>query len=303
MAILDPEFDWLEACPLCQGRDLRVFEVAPPGYSVQPVRVRCRACGLIFSNPQASARRLNHFYSKVYFRQAGYKAAYFGPQEEALQRAKAGRELAQLEACCPRGSMLDVGCAAGYFLAEAKARGWRAEGIEMSQDAAQAAQGRGFKVHVARLEDLRLKRRFDAVHAAHTLEHVKDPLLFLAQLRALLAPGGRLMIEVPNARHLWALLWRWKARLRLRVPPLTYAREHTFDFTMATLLAFHRQAGLRPLLARAYEYEGGALNLRAKAGDSFPKALARRAFVQAALALRLEKRLGSYLQVISEPRP
>jgi hypothetical protein len=93
----DQEFDWLQACPLCSGRQSRVWETAAGGYSVQPVRVRCCSCGLIYSNPQASEKRLKHFYEKIYFAQDEYKAGYFDESNAARERSKGAEELKILE--------------------------------------------------------------------------------------------------------------------------------------------------------------------------------------------------------------
>ena len=196
-----------------------------------------------------------------------------------------------------KGRILDVGCAAGYFLAEARQRGWEAEGSELSAKAARHAIKRGFKVHVGAVESLKLPSRFDVVYAAHTLEHVKDPLVFLNKLKSFLKPGGKLMIEVPNAYHLWALIWHYGAMLKGRSAPLIHAKEHTFDFSRKTLLAVMEKCGLRPLDLRVYEYPTGALKLRSKATDNLLKKILRPLWVSAAQRLGLEGRFGSYLPV------
>jgi 2-polyprenyl-3-methyl-5-hydroxy-6-metoxy-1,4-benzoquinol methylase len=147
---------------------------------------------------------------------------------------------------------------------------------------------------------LKLRGSFDVVHAAHTLEHVKDPFLFLGKLKSFLKPGGRLLIEVPNAYHLWALLWHYGPRLKGRTAPLRYAKEHTFDFSKATLATVMEKAGCRVLNLRTYEYPTGILNLKQKDDDNFLKAALRPAWVRLAKALNLEARLGSYLQVLAE---
>ncbi len=44
--------------------------------------------------------------------------------------------------------------------------------------------------------------RFDAIIASHVLEHVADPVALLERLRNWLAPGGRLLVVVPNRESL-----------------------------------------------------------------------------------------------------
>jgi len=48
---------------------------------------------------------------------------------------------------------------------------------------------------------------FDVVTAFHVLEHVPDPIAVVRRMLDWLAPGGRLIIEVPNAGGLGATLF------------------------------------------------------------------------------------------------
>lgn len=300
---LDPEFDWFDHCPLCNGTRLTLWESSTSGYSVQAQRVRCKSCSLVFSNPQASEARLEHFYQHVYFSQNDLKGRYFSASSEAELRLKADEELDSIEQALPtKGRLIDVGAAAGYFLLQARLRGWDVEGIEMSAKAAAAARRQGLRMHVARLEDLRLGRRFDALHCAHTIEHVKDPIDFCRRLGKLVKPGGRLLLEVPNRQALWPQLWHYGARLRGQAAPLTYAKEHTFDFSPKTFRRTLEAAGLKVLAMNCYEYPSGALRLWKKPGEGFLKGALRASFVGLAKASRAERWLGTNLQALAEPR-
>jgi SAM-dependent methyltransferase len=298
----DPQFDWFDACPLCACPKLRVWEVAARGYSVHPVRVRCGDCGLVFSNPQGSAARLEHFYNHVYFTGDGGKGDYFTEDSARELRTRAGHELAKIEKHLPaKGTVLDVGCAAGYFLLEARARGWKVEGVEISAAAAAPARKNGLKVHVGAMEDLKLGRRYQAVHAAHTLEHVKDPVAFLKILRGLCATDGRLYLEQPNAHQAWTALPRLLARLRGRTPELLHAKEHTFDFDRRTLALALRKAGWEPLEVYVEDYYKGPFRLWRKPGENPIKAFARLAFVGISRLLRLQRRWGAHTVAIAKP--
>jgi SAM-dependent methyltransferase len=50
-------------------------------------------------------------------------------------------------------------------------------------------------------------QRFDLIVLSHVLEHIHAPGPLLARLRLALAPGGRLLIEVPNAEDLLLRAW------------------------------------------------------------------------------------------------
>jgi 2-polyprenyl-3-methyl-5-hydroxy-6-metoxy-1,4-benzoquinol methylase len=55
-------------------------------------------------------------------------------------------------------------------------------------------------------EDFQTTNRFDVIEMGFVLEHVDDPGLILRRFKTFLAPGGRLMIAVPNARSLHRLI-------------------------------------------------------------------------------------------------
>ena len=61
--------------------------------------------------------------------------------------------------------------------------------------------------------------RVDVVRFNHVLEHTRDPLLELRRARQLVAPGGILLVGVPNLAGLSTLLKSWQSRLRLKGKP------------------------------------------------------------------------------------
>lgn len=102
----------------------------------------------------------------------------------------------------PPARVLEIGAAAGFFLDEARARGYDGVGVEPNATmAAHARDALGLDVHVGRLEDVGLpERSFDAACAFHVVEHLHDPRSALEAIRAALTPGGHLLVEVPNAQ-------------------------------------------------------------------------------------------------------
>lgn len=64
------------------------------------------------------------------------------------------------------------------------------------------------QVHVeqAYFEAFTTDRRFDVIEVGFVLEHVVDPALVLRRFAGFLAPEGRLMVAVPNARSLHRLI-------------------------------------------------------------------------------------------------
>jgi len=102
-------------------------------------------------------------------------------------------------------TLLDVGCGAG-LAAEALARhGHAVLGLDAAGEAIEAArahaasQDLAVSYRVGAPEDLLAEpQRFPVITALEVIEHVHEPLAFLATLRELLAPGGRLFLSTLN---------------------------------------------------------------------------------------------------------
>jgi SAM-dependent methyltransferase len=108
--------------------------------------VRCRRCGHMQLERFPSAAHLARAYSGA--TSEDYVA------EEAGQRATARTILDAIERHVRPGSVLDLGCWLGYLLAEARARGWVAAGVEPSEFASRYARERlGLDVRTAELLD------------------------------------------------------------------------------------------------------------------------------------------------------
>lgn len=186
-------------CRLCGSSRARL-RVRLDGYSV----LRCLDCGAVFSD--ADPALLARLYDEDYFSKAfaPYFAALFGDADDAPLRAHFERYVDALERRMPAGRLLDIGCAAGLFLDVARGRGWEVEGVEISEHAAAVArERRGLTVAVGDVMDVSLPApTFDAVTMLDVLEHVADPGALLERVRALLRPGGLLMLVLPNDRNL-----------------------------------------------------------------------------------------------------
>jgi 2-polyprenyl-3-methyl-5-hydroxy-6-metoxy-1,4-benzoquinol methylase len=98
-------------------------------------------------------------------------------------------------------SLLELGCGEGALGALVKQRQkCRVAGIELDPDAAAVARKRlddvytGDARHIIEILD----QRFDCIVASELIEHVDDPWSLLAELRHATAPGGTLVMSIPN---------------------------------------------------------------------------------------------------------
>jgi SAM-dependent methyltransferase len=156
--------------------------------------VGCADCG--FAWTAADPERPEDLYGEGYFHGDGY-ADYL--QADA-RRFEAGRRLRWLLRTGPVRSLVEAGCAGGFFVEAARQAGIAATGTELSAEMVRHARERlGLPVEQGRFESAPLPDRpVQAVCAFHVLEHVEDPVAFVQTAWRLLEPGGRLAIEVPN---------------------------------------------------------------------------------------------------------
>jgi SAM-dependent methyltransferase len=80
---------------------------------------------------------------------------------------------------------------------------------------------------------------FDVVFFHHVLEHIPDDRAALAEVRRILAPGGFLVLGVPNEGAWW---WQWAYD---RAPEVRASTDHVHFYTAGTLVARMEAAGLR----------------------------------------------------------
>jgi SAM-dependent methyltransferase len=96
--------------------------------------------------------------------------------------------------------ILEVGCGHGWFLAAAKARGYRSVGIEPDKHIATIALAKGFPVKVGYFPDVvEPGEEFDAIVFNDVFEHLPDPLAALKSVRSCLTPSGIVAINLPVA--------------------------------------------------------------------------------------------------------
>ncbi|MFO0518629.1 MAG: class I SAM-dependent methyltransferase [Betaproteobacteria bacterium] len=221
-------------CNLCQSTEVTVL--ATQGRDNAPLRtVACRACGLVWSDPRPhDARR---FYSEDY--RLEYKGSFVPRPKHVL---RAGRvALARLglirPLLRPGLRILDIGSGGGEFAYLLRSLGHQVEGVEPNRGYAEFSMREyGLQVHRGFVDEVALQPgRYDLITIWHVLEHTENPAAVLRQLREALAPGGALVVEVPNVEG------------PRRSVGSTFHEAHLYNFNDATLAAMGAQADLKPL--------------------------------------------------------
>ncbi|WP_018500232.1 class I SAM-dependent methyltransferase [Parafrankia discariae] len=190
------------SCPWCGGTDLSLALRGSDAIQVKPGVFRydrCGGCGHIFQNPRLTLDGLDFYYRDTY---SGLGAAL---TEEIFRRnTDSYLERARIDVPTPR-RWLDVGGGFGHFCAAAR-EVWPTtsfDGLDIGA-AIGEAERRGWvdRAYRGLLPDLAesLSGRYDVVSMFHYLEHTRDPRAELRAAAQVLAPGGHLLIEVPNAQ-------------------------------------------------------------------------------------------------------
>lgn len=184
------------ACPLCGGARLEdlgpltaprstQFSSMTIALGHQPTLGQCAECGSRFVQHAIPASTSAALYTEG---DAGARWT----SHRTWDRMHAPAVVAQLGSLLGAGtSVLDVGCNTGELLDYARTRGAVTAGVEYSVESRRRVAAKGHAIF-ASLDDVR--GTFDVVTAFDLFEHLYDAPGFLERTRALLKPGGRLVI-------------------------------------------------------------------------------------------------------------
>lgn len=104
-------------------------------------------------------------------------------------------------------SILEIGCGAGHFVHLASKMGFSITGVDSDNALLKFARKLyGNKLHLKKqaIEDMpNLKKKVDSIVMIDVLEHIKDDVLVLNQLKRMLKKNGRLIIFVPMHQFLY----------------------------------------------------------------------------------------------------
>lgn len=173
--------------------------------------VACAACGAVrldpFPEPQAAAG----LYGDEYFSAAAHGGYHDYQADAPIHRRNGRARLRKLGPPPHPGAVLvDVGCAYGFTLQESRPLGWSPHGAELNFAARAAVEREGIPV-ASTIAGLGLAPgSVSAVTFFQVLEHLPDPVAALSDAAALLAPGGRVLIETWDRRSLVARAMRSK---------------------------------------------------------------------------------------------
>jgi len=196
-------------CPICETKDEKVCKEGVNGvYRI----VRCRQCGLTYTNPMPVGDTAESYHDV--YDGWDYHDLFRSDPEAALEMAR--HEMRQQSVFWRShkllpvnpGRFLDVGCGAGHILAAAKEEGWEAIGLEIDEEAfASTAKIWDLDIRPVFLSKADFPQgHFDWVRARYVFEHLPHPSSLLSDIFNVLKPGGILTIDVPNQQGFFSQL-------------------------------------------------------------------------------------------------
>lgn len=216
--------------------------------------VSCEFCCLVQVNPQPGFLEVKKYYDDSYFTQRterGYDNYYsdhlrkeisrvfqlnlndlnfFSWESERFTQKEPGESL----------SSLDIGCAAGYFVAYMKDRGYDAYGIEIADGPVRFAR-ETLKLNIFQENfldwDTQFQNQFDVITLWATIEHLHKPKETLEKIKNHLKPGGVLILSTCRyglLAKLAGLKWRY-----LNVPEHLYYYSYKGLKNLLLSLGYH----------------------------------------------------------------
>jgi len=171
-------------------------------------RLRCHSLGFLEVIDRPSPEELASYYVETYYQtERGSYCKSYSPEELGVIMLRIAQRRAQVHELLGHdrpGRLLDVGCGEGFVLRSFADKGWDVAGIDfsvagvesMNPDVAdRVEQGDTFSLLDAQIA---AGERHDLVWLGNVLEHVLDPVGLMTSLRQLVAPGGLLIVTVPN---------------------------------------------------------------------------------------------------------
>jgi SAM-dependent methyltransferase len=214
-----------QKCVLC-GHDEADLLYAPLNI------VRCRTCRLTYRDAVLE--------SSYYIDLNAYRESLEDTVKLDYRRNNARARLDLIGPHLPRqGKLFDIGTNEGFFLLEARNRGFSVAGCEPNRFAADFAKAQGLDITEDTFDlgfpEIAAKGPWDIVTLFHVLEHFPNPVLPLRKIRELLSDNGKLVVEVPDFASPVSRVYGWE-EMRIN-------KEHLFYYTIPTLTRLIEMAG------------------------------------------------------------
>jgi len=243
-------------CYVCQSSKVDLFKM------VNSFQIfKCWQCGLLWVRDEDHTVNAKDFYHRKYFQSQnkyGYKD-YEKQEEIHRQNARLIFRITDKIKKVANKRILDIGCAHGFLLDEArKQRVSEVVGIELSDYArSYAVEKLRLNIYNFNLEDCPADiGTFDVIFLIGVIEHLREPRKLLDACKHLIKPDGIIVITTINTKGYFPFYM---------LKPV----EHTFYFNHLNLKLLLEQNGYKTLLVRTNWYVYSVHDLLFRLKDFF----------------------------------
>ena len=232
----------LSNCPICKATAFTNF-LKCEDYTVSHETfqlVKCSDCSFVFTNPRPDAAEIVKYYqSEDYISHSNTSKGLFNFAYQQVRKFAVNGKVKMLEELnAPQKTILDYGCGTGEFLYAMSTHGWQSKGVEPSPQAREMAiKNYGLTIEDPSALSSFNTNEFGIITLWHVLEHVHQLTETITNLKRIIAPGGYLIIAVPNREALEAQHYKeyWAA---YDVP------RHLYHFSKQNITRLFEEIGL-----------------------------------------------------------
>jgi 2-polyprenyl-3-methyl-5-hydroxy-6-metoxy-1,4-benzoquinol methylase len=249
-------------CVLCRGKTFKILFTHHLHWKMG----KCASCGLVQVVPMPEKEQVDALYEEdlehftPYIDQIVVHHRYFRQKISEIAHTMGLSNLFGIR-------FLDIGCAMGVLLEEAKQKGMKVVGVDISNDAVSYCRSRRLKAYNGTIMSLRKTirpRSFDVVTAFQVIEHERDPLNMMKRIQLILKKNGVVVLATPNYGGWWRRIMgrRW----------FGFAHpEHLVLFDSITMKLLLENSGFRDIQIRADDPRPFPLSFAVtRAADYFP---------------------------------
>jgi glycosyltransferase involved in cell wall biosynthesis/2-polyprenyl-3-methyl-5-hydroxy-6-metoxy-1,4-benzoquinol methylase/predicted negative regulator of RcsB-dependent stress response len=236
----------ITTCIGCGNRDYSIVNISNQSLSesnkgfINPIRkwVKCKKCGLIYSNPIPSEETMNNYYSVIAKEKFG---GIYGniKDRESFLFSMANDRINKINAYVKNGKILDIGTGIGVFVKAARDRGIEAYGLELTPEDCQYAKiNYGLDLMQKNFYDFNNNDVYDVVTMFEVIEHLRHPQKDLIRINKLIKKNGMLVVATP-------ILDSKYAEESKENNAFWYVVSHLSYFTKDVLINYLKKAGFK----------------------------------------------------------
>ena len=157
----------------------------------------CELTGILYYLPSKKRNYTGSYFMEEYKNQ--YNKTYYEDEPNLRNLAKDRLKQLSIYNLNRTGNLLEIGCAAGFFLDEASKLGYTTKGIDISEKEVEFARSI-LKLDVEHISFLEFttEKKFDVVCAFFVIEHFKDQEEFFKKILSLITEDGFLFLAIPS---------------------------------------------------------------------------------------------------------